>query len=73
MAKCFRLAIPTWRAISSIDERVELSSMRLTIVDTYRSTDDFGGISEIMFSQIPEPSTVLLLGLGGLLLVARRR
>ena len=35
--------------------------------------NDNGGIAEVRFYEIPEPATMMLLGLGGLALIRRRR
>ena len=52
-----------------------VKSVRLTIVDTYRPSDDVTGIAEVMFSGtlVPEPGSSILAVCGSLGFIAARR
>ena len=49
-----------------------VTHLRMTNLTTFSSTN-YIGLSEIRFDTVPEPSSMLLAGLGGLMLLRRRR
>ena len=55
----------------AFNEPVAARYFQLSMLSTY-SPNGFYGLSELQFEAVPEPSIVLLLGLGGWLLLRRR-
>jgi hypothetical protein len=47
--------------------------LNLAINGNYSENYDFNGLSEVRFETVPEPATMILLGLGGLSLIRRKR